>query len=57
MSSAFEVFRILIVYGEVVQQLPLLAVAILLFIRCHFSYFFSIIFPYSLCSTKPNIVF
>ena len=25
MSSAFEVFRILIVYGEVVQQLPLLA--------------------------------
>ena len=26
MSSAFEVFRILIVYGEVVQQLPLLAV-------------------------------
>ena len=25
MSSAFEVFRILIVYGEVVQQLPMLA--------------------------------
>ena len=25
MSSAFEVFRILIVYGEVVQQLRLLA--------------------------------
>ena len=24
MSSAFEVFRILIVYGEVVQQLPML---------------------------------
>ena len=26
MRSVFEVFRILIVYGEVVQQLPLLAV-------------------------------
>ena len=29
MSSVFEVFRILIVYGEVVQQLPLLPAGVL----------------------------
>ena len=36
MRSAFGVFRILIVYGEVVQQLPLLAAVILrsLYIQC-----------------------
>ena len=28
MRSVFEVFRILIVYGEVVQQLPMLAVVL-----------------------------
>jgi len=31
MSSAFEVFRILIVYGEVVQQLPMLPAVLLFF--------------------------
>ena len=30
MSSAFEVFRILIVYGEVVQQLPMLCLVVLI---------------------------
>ena len=35
MSSAFEVFRILIVYGEVVQQLPLLVAGF--FVPCYYS--------------------
>lgn len=37
MRSVFEVFRILIVYGEVVQQLPLLATVLFLgYFYCHF---------------------